>query len=137
MIAVKEGLSMQDGSLPRQGIETSESCHDSVRGFVPSIDTREVFRRLIADELRSGRLTPSRRRRIVRFAAHLGLSAVQVGRLITACREETLRSADANERRHALRLVEPAPTRVPTHFKIALVVAGAILLDLLVLKWLW
>ena len=128
---------MQDKPPRRQGAATSEPCHDTLRGFAPSIDTREVFRRLITDELRDGRLTPSRRRRIVRYAAHFGLSAVQVGRLITTCREEALRSADPSERRHALRLIEPAPTRVPTPLKIALIVVGTVLLSLLVAKWLW
>jgi len=105
--------------------------------FVPSIDTNEVFRQLIVDEIRNGRLTPARRRRIVRYAAQLGLSAVQAGRLIAACRQEVLQGRDPTERYHALHLVEPTPTRVPTHIKIALVIAGAIVLDLLLLNWLW
>ena len=60
--------------------------------FAPSIDMTAIFRQLIADEVRTGRLTRARRRRIVQYAAHLGLSAVQVGRLIAECREEATRS---------------------------------------------
>lgn len=110
---------------------------DDLPAFVPSIDTRDVFRQLIVDEIRNGRLTRARRRRIVRYAAQLGLSAVQAGRLITACREEVLQARDPTERYHALRLVEPTPTRVPTHIKIALLVAAAIILDLLLLNCFW
>ena len=123
---------------PAPGPQAANSKpRDDIPAFVPSIDTKEVFRQLIVDEIRNGRLTPARRRRIVRYAAQLGLSAVQAGRLITACREEVLKGRDPTERYHALRLVEPTPTRVPTHIKIALVITGAILLDLLLLKWLW
>ena len=119
------------------GAAPVEARREDIPAFVPSIDTQDIFRQLIADEVRSGRLTPARRRRIVRFAARLGLSAVQTGRLITACREEALRSDDPTERYHAMRLVEPDPTRVPTPIKIALLVGAALVVDLLVLKGLW
>ena len=114
----------------------SRKTDGDLPAFVPSIDTKDVFRQLIVDEIRNGRLTPARRRRIVRYAAHLGLSAVQAGRLIAACREEVLQACDPTERYHALRLVEPTRTRVSTHVKIALVVAGAIILNLVLLNWL-
>ncbi len=104
--------------------------------FVPSIDTQDIFRQLITDELRNGRLTPARRRRIVRYSAGLGLSAVQAGRLVKACRQEVLQSSDPAERYHALHLVEAPPTKVPTPVKIAIVVAAAILVDVLLVKWL-
>lgn len=105
--------------------------------FAPSIGTDDIFRQLIADEIRNGRLSPSRRRRVVRYAAQLGLSAVEAGELIVACREEALQSNDSTEQFHALRLVEPPPPAVPIPIKIALVVGLAILLDLLVVAWLW
>ena len=73
----------------------------------PHIENREIFAELIAEEIRSGRLTTERRRRIVRYAAGMGLSAVEAGRLMDACREEALQSEDAVIRGHALRLVEP------------------------------
>lgn len=114
----------------------SKRKHD-IPAFVPSIGRDDVFRKLIADEIRNGRLSPSRRRRIVRYAAQLELSAVQAGELITACREKALQSNDPAERFHALRLVEPPTPRVPTSVKIAVVVGLAILLDLLVVVWLW
>jgi hypothetical protein len=71
------------------------------------MDTRDVFRALIVEEIRSGRLTAARRRRIVQYAAQLRLSAVETGRLIAECRDEVAASVDPTERRHALRLAEP------------------------------
>ena len=105
--------------------------------FVPRIDASDILRRLIVDELRNGRLTRGRRRRIVRYCAALGLSAVQAGELIKAGREEVLQSSDPTERYHALRLVEPQPTLIPTAVKIALVIAVAIVVDVMVIRWMW
>ena len=105
--------------------------------FVPAIDNGQIFRQLIMDELRNGQLTRARRRRIVRYAAKLRMSAVEAGQLITRCTEEALKSPDPTERFHALRLVEPTPTKVPIALKISIVVALAILVDLVVLGWPW
>ncbi len=128
---------MQGQSSRGPGATMRGEYHDDIHEFVPSINTHDVFRQLITDELRSGRLTPARRRRIVRYAAQLGLSAVQAGRLVNACRKEALQSRDPIERYCALRLVEPTPTTIPTPLKIALVVTAAIVLDLLFVHWLW
>ena len=106
---------------------------DDIPKFVPPIDSEEIFRRLIADELRSGRLTRAQRRRIVLYGASMGLSAVQIGRLVSTCREEALESDNPTERYHALRLVEPLPPLIPTHLKISLVIAAAIVLDVLLI----
>ena len=105
--------------------------------FVPKIEMREIFHQMIADELRNGRLTKDRRKRVIRYAAQLGLSAVEAGRLITTCREQVLKSADPVERGYALKLVEPAPERIPVAFKLAAVVVLAIVADLLLLGWPW
>jgi hypothetical protein len=104
-----------------------------VPDFVPPIDTEEIFRELIADELRCGRLTRAQRRRIVRYGAAMGLSAVQIGRLVTSCREQALQSDNQTERYHALRLVEPPPPLIPTPVKIGLVVGAAIVIDVLLI----
>jgi hypothetical protein len=105
--------------------------------FVPSIDMKDVFCRLIEEELRGGRLTRSRRKRIVQYAVQLRISAVETGRLIEACRQRVLESSEPAERYHALRLVERRDTKVPFVFKVSLVVALAILLEVLLLKWPW
>jgi hypothetical protein len=97
------------------------------------ISNKEVFRKLIRDEIRSGRLTPARRRRIVRYAAQLDMSAVDVGLMIAQCREEALKSEDPAARQHALKLVEPPPSRMPLAWKLSAVVLLAIIVDLIIL----
>jgi len=97
------------------------------------ISNKEVFRKLIADEIRSGHLTPARRRRIVRYAAQLDMSAVDVGLMIAQCREEALKSEDPAARHHALKLVEPPSSRIPLAWKLSAVVLLAIIVDLIIL----
>ena len=123
----------------RAQAETSKAAaaFDDIPEFVPRMDMREIFQQMIRHELRNGRLTPWRRRRIVRYAARLGLSAVEAGRFITDCRKAALESDDHEERLHALRLVEPARERIPGPYKIAMIITGAILLDVLLICWLW
>ncbi len=147
------GEIMQDGFSVRRD-ETSDGADgEAPPPFVPSIDMQQVFRQLIIDEIRSGRpaeagsLTPAQRRRIVRYAAGLGLSAVQAGRLITSCHNEAGELAgpvskmaspgsanrSTKEPTYTLHLVEPAPPRIPTVWKIALVVTCALVADWLIL----
>jgi hypothetical protein len=97
-------------------------------GGMRRIESKEIFRELIAQEVRSGRLSPSRRRRIVRYAAQLRLSAVETGRLIAECRDEALESEDPEEIYHALRLVEPPPKTMPIAAKVAVALTVAIVL---------
>ena len=128
---------------PATPIDELGNEHETGRGmasegppaFVPKIEMRDIFHQMIADELRNGRLTREKRKRIIRYAAQLGLNAVEAGRLITTCREQILERADSVERRHTLKLVEPEPERVPVAFKLALVVALAIAVDLLLFGW--
>lgn len=70
---------------------------------VQSIDTHEVFRQLILGEIRNGRLSRWRRRRIVQYAAAMGLSATEAGDLLVACREEVLKSSCEQERIYAFK----------------------------------
>ncbi len=104
--------------------------------FVPALDMKDIFRQLIADELRNGQLTKGRRRRIVGYAAQLGLSAVEAGRMIAACREAAIDSEHATERFHALRLVEPPPPVWVTPTKVGLALIAAALLQWFVIRWL-
>lgn len=69
--------------------------------FMPSMDMKEIFREMIRQEVQCGRhsrvkpacgrLTRWRRRRIVQYAAGMGLSAVQAGRLVEECQAEVRR----------------------------------------------
>lgn len=56
--------------------------------FQPIIALDDVFVEMIRAEIRNGRLSAWRRRRIVQFAAQLNLSAVEAGRLIEQCRAD-------------------------------------------------
>ena len=111
------------------------SVKEEPPSFAPTIPTEDIFRRLIAEEIRSGRLTPRRRRKIVQYAAQLQLSATQAGELIEACRQGALDSEDPVEQRCAFRLVDAPRPKIPTHLKITLVILAAIVFDLLLLKW--
>ena len=103
----------------------------------PPIKTEDVFRSLIEEELRNGRLSPWRRRRIVRYAAAMGLKATEAGALIAECRSAALSDPDPSIRQHAMRLIYPDPPLVPAGVKLALAVAVAIALDLLLVAVLW
>ena len=109
----------------------------AARTSAPSLDTKAIFRQLIEEEIRSGRLTRSRRKRIIRYAAQLQLSAVEAGRLIEQSKLIALRSDDPTEHRHALRLAAPESAGISTTARIWLVVIGAIVLDGWVLWWVW
>jgi hypothetical protein len=115
------------------GTRADRPCvHSGPESCGPGPSNEDIFRQLIADEIRTGRLTPARRRRIVRYAAQLRLSAVDAGMMIAQCREEVLQSRDPDERLHALRLVEPPKPRIPIAYKLSVVVLIAIIIDLLV-----
>jgi len=93
------------------------------------IDTDEIFRELIAEEIRRGRLSVQQRKRIVRYAAQMGLSAVDAGKLVASCQQEAELSENPVVREHALRLVvsrERKPIAWPIRVLLALNVALAI-----------
>ena len=110
---------------------------DELAGYAPPISMYDIFRRLILDEIRNGKLSASRRRRIVRYAAQMGLSAVEAGRLIETCRSEVLERGNETQRFHALHLVEPPPERISAPIRIGLMLTAAILLNVLVVYWVW
>ncbi len=119
------------------GSEARPSSGAEVSNRPLRLDTQTIFREMIARELRCGRLTAAQRARIVRYASQMGLSAVETGELIAECRAEALQSGDARVRGFALRLVEPAAPRIPTLVKIAAVVLVALIVDVLIARWLW
>ncbi len=120
---------MYDSNSPREPLRIRP--RDFPREHPTRIENHEIFRRLIAEELRTGRLTPSHRRRIVRYAAQMGLSAVETGRLMAACREEALTASDVDVREHALRLVLPEQRRdLPWPARVAVVLGVAVSIHL-------
>ncbi len=123
---------MRPTSPHEHGDNRTAPLHDTVTLFTPPISTRDIFEQLIADELRAGRLTASRRKRIVGYATGMGLSAVQAGRLITACRDEALAGDDEVARHHALRLVDPPADGLSKRARLSWFLAAVIALDLVV-----
>jgi hypothetical protein len=119
------------------GSEARLSSGDEVPNRQLRLDNQTIFREMIARELRCGRLTGAQRARIVRYASQMGLSAVETGKLIDECRAEALQNGDAQVRGFAVRLVEPAAPLIPTHIKIAAAVLVALIVDVLIIRWLW
>jgi|GEM_PF-5145707 len=73
-------------------------AEDSLSAF----DSRAVYREMIIHEIKNGALSPWRRKRIVRYAAKLGLSAVEAGRLLAECRAQA--AAELESRKEPPRL---------------------------------
>jgi len=120
---------MYESTDPREPLRIRP--RDFSRDHPTRIENHEIFRELIADELRSGRLNSNQRRRIVRYAAQMGLSAVETGQLMAACREEALAASDANLREQALRLALPDERRdLPWPARVAVVVGVAVSIHL-------
>ncbi len=124
-----------DNDIYRFGSANRTSAESDLPEYRPTIDTHDVFRELIASEIRDGRLSASRRRRIIRYAAHLGLSAVETGQLIAHCREQAVPCDNPDERAYALRLAPAEPARIPKPILIALAVIVFAALNALALNW--
>ncbi len=91
--------------------------------FIPP--TELILRTMIETEIRTGRLTPARRRRVVKYAMGMGLSAIEAGRLVAQCRDEALAGDDPVARETALKLVpRPAPDRRPAASVLAVALAA-------------
>jgi hypothetical protein len=116
--------------------EASGGDANDVPRYVPSIDTKEIFRELIAEEIRSGRMTARRRRRIVRYAASMGLSAVQAGELMAACRDELMESDRLEDRYRALRMDDPPPATSSPWIRAIIIILGVLAMDAVFLGWL-
>lgn len=102
------------------------------------LDMRQIYEQMIDQEVRTGRLSPSRRKRIVRYAAGLGLSAVEAGKLVDACQARIAREQGRPEPPPQLRVADASPAddepaRIAAIWKIGAVVLLAVVLDLLVL----
>lgn len=97
------------------------------------LDTKQVYEQMIECELRTKRLSPARRKRIVRYAAGLGLSAVEAGKLVNKCQARLAREKGLADHRPQLRLVNTPPPRVSAIWKIGAVVLLAVVVDLMVL----
>ena len=121
-----------DRAAPRPSTGTKRGA----RPFEPSVDREAIFRMLIHQELRHGRLHKSSRARIVRYACGMGLSAVRAGELVRECAEELARDGDAFERQFALRVLrDPGRSdQVPISLLAAIGVLTAVVAYVLYLR---
>lgn len=114
---------------------SSDQVGGDLPPFVPLIGVDDILRRLVADELSAGRLTPVRRRRVERYAVKMGLSVHEARRLLESCRDHAMIHGSATQRRNALRLMEPSSRKIALAVRIAILLAAVILLDLLLIWW--
>lgn len=102
---------------------------DTLPSFRPRVDREAIFRQLVDQELRHGRLNKSARARIVRYACGMGLSATRAGELLRECAEQSARQCDPSQRQFALRILNESEERerVATPLLVAIGVATAFL----------
>ena len=88
------------------------------------LSNKAIFRRLIGEEIRNGRLSTHRRKRIVQYAAHLGLSAVEMGEMIEQCSQDCFGESHQQNLQPELPMMETSEK--PSHTAIAMCLAGLI-----------
>jgi len=102
--------------------------------YRPTMPIDDLFRELIRAEIRHGRLSPWRRRRIVQYAAQLKLSAVEAGRMIEECRDELLTDEDPLAAEHAFALVTESEKSYSLLWNVAFILAGLAMLIIAVAR---
>ena len=108
---------------------------NQIQPFMPRIDTAEILGRIIAEDLRSGRLTARRWRAISRYAEDFGFSEAQTDRLIHQCRNEALASSDPVERYYGRRLSMPMRSMALSAVRFAILAACLIALEIVLLDY--
>jgi hypothetical protein len=99
---------------------------------MPRYELHKIFREMVRWELRNGRLSSWRRRKLVRYAASLRLSAVEAGELI-----QEVVQAEEHDVQEEADLTEPAswPPATqdgwPQWAKLALALASVVIVELL------
>ena len=87
---------------------------------------REVFREMVRAEMRNGYLSPTRRKRLIQYAAAFDLTPIEAGKIVTEVYRETVQTnADAPV---LYRFVETAakPHHWPIWLKLGLAVLAAV-----------
>ncbi len=104
-------LRYRDGNIDRRRVNRDHTGAERTDTFIPPVDREAIFRELILQEVRYGRLNKASRARIVRYACGMGLSATQAGKLIHTCQEEVARERRSSQTPHQLTLVRAEPRR--------------------------
>ncbi len=94
-----------------------------------SLDTKAIFREMMVHEIKNGTLSSWRRKRIVRYAAKMGLSAVEAGQLVSQCRGQAMRELDALKETPTLRVHIPETDDNSTANRVVIAVIFAILFN--------
>lgn len=102
-------LRYHDGNIDRRAMNRERVGSEREEVFVPPVDREAIFRELILQEVRYGRLNKAARARIVRYACGMGLSATQAGKLIHTCQEEVARERQSPHTPHQLTIVQSEP----------------------------
>jgi len=105
--------------------------------FQPSIPVEDIFEQLFASELRDGKLTRRRRKRLVQYAAQMGLSARQAGVLLERSYQRAIDDGHEPAMGHALRLVNPPEPKISEPMRITIIIAVSLIVDTLLIYWLW
>lgn len=82
---------------PAAGSTEQTNCADDHPIFTPSIPTDDVLRKLIITELRNGRMTPTRRQEISRYALQFGLTFAQTHGLIAEAKRDVAHDGETLE----------------------------------------
>ncbi len=121
-------LRYHDDEADRPGPRRPQPPEDALPSFKPQVDREDIFRQLIDQELRRGRLNKSARARIVRYACGMGLTATRAGELLRECAERSVQQRDPMQR-YALSILHETeePERVATPLLVAIALATAFL----------
>lgn len=101
-------------------------------------ECRRIFRRMVSDEISTGRLGYLRRRQLLDFAPRLGLTSFEAHLIL----HEVEKSEPTAEHASALRFESPAdlktllsPESWPVWFKMSLVIVTAAIIDFLLIRY--
>ncbi len=115
------------------GVERRASYRAAAERFendaTAAFDTKAIFRETIVRELKDGKISPGRRRRIIRYAARMGLSAVEAGHLLSRCRDQAMSELDACKETPTLRMHIPDTDDHSTATYVMIAIAGAVLFN--------
>lgn len=82
-----DGNAPADIKMSRPTGKTSSGTVGDGGGGGDPLSPENIFREMIEREVRNGRLTAHRRKRIIRYAAQLRLNAVDAGIMVRECQE--------------------------------------------------
>ncbi len=98
------------------------------------LELRQIFKRMVADELAKGPLPYGRRRKLMRYAAQTGLGPFEASMLIAQAQRETGQPDSLNVQQPDPLTTLVHPERWPIWFKLTAALIIALLVDLVVIR---